>query len=276
ILALVLLYLCFAPAFAVIATALHVPLTLMLLGIVLRGSAFAFRSYGGSDEEQHRWGRVFAAASLLTPLTLGLCVGAIASGAIRAPGGRLQSGFFESWLQPFPAATGLLAVALFAFLAAVYLTHETADPELQDDFRRRALASGVVVGALALGALAVARSRAPLLYEGLVGRPWSLPFHAATAAVALGALGALARRRYTWARVLAIVQVVLVLWGWAGAQFPYLVVPDLTFRAAAAPPIVLRTALVALAAGAVVLVPSLAYLYRVFKLATPSKPPSKH
>ena len=43
ILAMVLLFTCFPRAFARIAIALHVPLTLMLIGIVLRGSAFVFQ-----------------------------------------------------------------------------------------------------------------------------------------------------------------------------------------------------------------------------------------
>ena len=46
---------------------------------------------------------------------------------------------------------------------------------------------------------------------------------------------------------------------------PYLVEPDLTFANAAAPANVLRVLLAALAAGAVLLFPSLGYLFRVFK-----------
>ncbi|MGE5759430.1 MAG: cytochrome d ubiquinol oxidase subunit II, partial [Gemmatimonadota bacterium] len=61
ILAVVLLFTCFPPAFARLAVALNLPLTGALVGIVLRGSAFAFRGYGGDrDVVQLRWGRVFA------------------------------------------------------------------------------------------------------------------------------------------------------------------------------------------------------------------------
>lgn len=56
----------------------------MLIGIVLRGSAFVFRTYDDqSDEVLRRWGRIFAGASVVTPIMLGICVGAIASGDIR-------------------------------------------------------------------------------------------------------------------------------------------------------------------------------------------------
>ncbi|HET8646702.1 MAG TPA: cytochrome d ubiquinol oxidase subunit II [Vicinamibacteria bacterium] len=268
ILAVVLMFVCFPVAWAVLSTALHVPLALMLVGIVLRGSAFTFRSYGGEDDAgERRWGRVFAIASLLTPVTLGMCVGAVASGAIRVREGRVLTGFFSPWLAAFPLAVGLLTLALFSFLAAVYLTREAGEEALREDFRRRALLAGVVTGALALGTLALARGTAAPLWSGLVQARWAGAFHLATAGAALGALAALWTRRYAAARALAIVQVTLVLWGWAAAQFPYVVPPDLTFAGTAAPPAVLRAVLAALAAGALLLVPSLVYLFRVFKRA---------
>jgi len=266
ILAVVLLFVCFPTAWAALSIALHVPLTIMLLGVVLRGSAFTFRSYDdASDAVQRRWGRVFAVASVLTPLMLGLCVGAVASGAVQVREGRVTGGFVRPWLAPFPIAVALLTLGLFAFLAAVYLTVEAREAELREDFRRRALASGVAVGVLAFVALAIARAHAPRMWEGLAGRHWSLPLHVATGVAAVGALFALWSRRFPAARVLAVAQVSLVLWGWGAAQFPFIVPPDLTFAGTAAPEIVLRAVLGALAVGAVILVPSLWALYRVFK-----------
>jgi cytochrome bd ubiquinol oxidase subunit II len=102
------------------------------------------------------------------------------------------------------------------------------------------------------------------VWMGLSSRPWSLPLHAFIATVAMGSLASLWWRSYPLARVLAMLQVTLVVWGWGLGQFPYLVPPDFTFRAAAAPPAVLRAVLGVLVAGGVVLVPSLWALYRVF------------
>jgi cytochrome d ubiquinol oxidase subunit II len=260
------LFVAFPVAFAAIGTALHIPLTLMLIGIVLRGSAFAFRSYGGEDDAmQRRWGRTFAMASAVTPVMLGVCAGAVASGAIRVRDGRVLTDFISAWWAPFPFAIGLFTLALFAFLAAVYLTLETDDPELRNDFRRRALLAAVAVGAMALVSFVLAGTGAPSIRRGLARQWWSLPFQAVTGLVAVGAIAALGARRFTVARVLAMTQVTLILWGWGLAQFPFLIEPDLTFESAAAPASVLRPLLVALAAGVVVLGPSLAYLFRVFK-----------
>ncbi len=139
ILVIVILFTAFPLAFSVISTALHVPLTLLLIGIVLRGTAFTFRTYDVQrDDVQRRWSLVFSIASIFTPVLLGVTLGAIASGTIRVENGVVTTGFFNSWLAPFPFAVGFFALALFAFLAAVYLTSETNDKNLQVDFRRRA------------------------------------------------------------------------------------------------------------------------------------------
>jgi cytochrome d ubiquinol oxidase subunit II len=271
ILVIVLLFTCFPAAFSTIAIMLHIPLTLMLLGIVLRGSAFIFRSYGSEhDTAQQRWGRVFAIASIATPVLLGMCVGAVATGAVDAtvlsPTGSFASQFIRPWLTLFGAGVGLLALALFSFLAAVYLTVESEGMQLQEDFRTRALWAAAAVFVIAFGVLALSWTEAPMVREMLMAGPWALPLHIITGVSAVTAIAALWTRRFRLARVAAAAQVTFILWGWAAAQYPYLLPPTLTIEAAAAPNRTLVLILWALAAGACVLLPSLYYLFRIFKM----------
>jgi cytochrome bd ubiquinol oxidase subunit II len=270
ILAIVLLFTCFPPAFARLGTLLHIPLSLVLIGIVLRGSAFTFWRYG-ADEEQRHWGVVFAIASLMTPLLLGTTVGAIASGALGAEGG--GEGFYvtyvASWLDPFALSVGLFALVAFAFLAAVFLTLEARERELQEDFRRRALGSGVALFLAAVLTLFLSLSGAPLVRDGLIFVAWAVPLHLLTAAAATTALAALWLRRWRVARAAAVAQVSLILWGWALSQYPYILPPELSVAAARAPDATLRLVLGALAVGAVVLLPSMYYLFRIFKKGHP-------
>jgi cytochrome d ubiquinol oxidase subunit II len=267
ILVVVLLFTGFPPAFAEVGTALHIPLTLMLIGIVLRGSAFTFRAHHGADSAMPLyWGRVFAVASAVTPVFLGMCLGAIASGGV--PGrstADFRAEFVAPWLTPFCLGVGVLTLALFAFLAAVYLTVEAQDADLREDFRRRALGAAVAVFVAAGGVLALALPGAPLVGLGLTRSPWALPLHAAAGVAAVTAIRALWTRHYRLARVAAGAQVSLILWGWALSQYPYIVPPTLTISGAAAPALTLTLLLWALAAGALVLFPSLVYLFRVFK-----------
>jgi cytochrome d ubiquinol oxidase subunit II len=263
ILVIVLLFVCFPRVYATIGTALHVPLTIMLIGIVLRGSAFAFRSHDYGPA-QARWDLVFAGSSVVTPVMLGACVGAVASGRIRVGEDGVVQTTFAEWLAPFPLMVGVFTLALFSFLAATYLTLETDDPHLQDDFRARALGSSVVTWGLGAAVVALARDGAPVVAEGLLGRPW---LFVGVGLLAVGAFAALVTRRWQLARALAAAQVAAIILGWAAAQFPWLVVPDLSVESAAAEVVVLRTTLWILAAGSVVLVPSFVLLYGVFKRA---------
>jgi cytochrome bd ubiquinol oxidase subunit II len=267
ILAIVLAFTCFSPVFARVMTVLHIPLSLMLIGIVLRGSAFTFRTYDDEhDAAQRRWGRIFSSASVLTPLLLGVCIGAVASGRVVAPTeGGFRERFVDPWLTPFALGVGVLTLTLFAFLAAVFLTLETRDRDLVEDFRRKAIGAGVAVFLVAGLVLLLALSDAPLMSRGLLSSGWAVPLHLATGLSAVAVFAALRHRQYRFARIAAGLQVTCIFWGWVIAQYPYLVPPDLTIEAAAAPPITLRLTLWALGLGALVLAPSLFYLFRVFK-----------
>ena len=276
IVVVVVLFTGFPAAFATLGIVLHIPLALMLVGIVLRGSAFVFRSYGAREHgAQRRWGRVFAIASLLTPILLGVCVAAIASGAVGVAEARARDAevgvaprfvdvYVSPWLAAFPLAIGVMALALFAFLAAVYLILAARTDALREDFRRRALGAGVAVFVTAFAALVLAHREAPAMGQALVRASWASPFQLVTAVAAVGALWALWTRRYRLARLAAGAQVSLVLWGWAFAQYPLLIPPDGSIRALAAPRITLELLLWGLAGGSAILLPSLAYLLRTF------------
>ena len=273
ILVVVLLFMCFPPAFALLMTSLNVPLTLMLIGIVLRGSAFAFRAYDFRGEARERtWGRLFAIASVITPVLLGVCIGAIASGALGdVPTHNDVYGiYFAPWIAPFPIVCGVLALTMFTFLAAVYLTCEAPYDSLREDFRTRALWSAAAVFIAAFGALGVAEMTAPRVSSALMRSPWSIPFQLVTGGVALAAIFSLWTRRWRAARIAAPAQVAFILWGWGLSEYPALIPGRLSIAEAAAPAITLRLALYALVAGGTVLFPSLWYLFRVFKGRDPA------
>jgi cytochrome d ubiquinol oxidase subunit II len=266
ILVVVVLFTAFPTGFAAMMTALNIPLTAMLIGIVLRGSAFIFRSYDTRPGAVRRhWSTAFGIASIVTPFLQGAVLGALATGGIRVVNGQVTTGFFAGWVTPFALACGLFALVLFAFLAAVYLTLDARDqPDLRGDFRKRAIWSGAALMPVAGVVFLAARHGAPALFHGLTQwwAPWLL---GATCLCSLGALGALRWRRFAAARVAAAGQVALILIGWSLAQYPNIVTPDITVVNACAPGATLRLLLLALAAGALVLLPSLLALFRLFK-----------
>ena len=269
----VVLFSAFPPAFAAISIALYTPLSLVLLGVVLRGAGFVFRQYGhGSEEAGLRWGRVFAVASIITPLFLGVTLAAVSGGDLRLSSQGEALAASDAWQRPFALLSGIFVVAMFAFLAAVYLSVEAGSSALAQDFRRRAFISGIAVGVLSLAVLMGARVSSPHFEAALLGAWWSRAVQAAVGALAVAALIAIRLRQDLWARRLAIVQVIGIVAGWGLAQYPFLIAPSLTLAQEAAPKVVLQWILPTVFAGTIVLVPCLIWLMRLFK----HHPPHSH
>ncbi len=265
---IVLLWTAFPTVFASVMSTLYIPLTLVALGIIVRGAAFAFRKASDQLGQQRLFGAAFALSSVLTPFFLGTVAGGIASG--RVPLGLAAGDLFTSWYNPTSVLGGTIAVGIAAYLAATYLCADAmreGHSELAEAFRRRALVTGIVVGGVALGGIAVLHADAPRLFDGLTHR--ALPLVIVSAVAGVASLLLVLRRRYLLVRVTAAVAVTAVLWGWALAQYPYLLPPpataDVTITASAATPAVLLATLIALAVGAALLIPSLLWLFVLFQ-----------
>ena len=257
---LVVVWTAYPTAFGAIFSTLYVPLFAAALGIIIRGACYALRSAVSTPREERVLGALFGASSVLTPFALGAAIGGIASG--RVPLGNAVGDPVDAWLNPTSIAVGVIAVAASAYLAAVWLTGDAeraGRDDLAEAFRVRALVTAVVAGAAALGGLAVLRGDAERIYEGLTS---GAGLAAVLASVLAGAVTVVlvARRRPEPARWSAAVAVAAVVAGWALAQRPQLL-PGLTVREAAAADSTIVALLISLAAGAVILIPSLILLF---------------
>jgi len=205
-------------------------------------------------------GFIFGASSLLTPFALGAAIGGIASG--RVPVGNAAGDLVTSWLNPVSITIGLLAVATSGYLAAVYLAADairSGNERLARAFRLRALVMGVVAGALAVAGLIVLRADARALFDDLTSGA-GIAAVLVSAAAGVVTLALVHAGRYEPARVAAALAVAAIVAGWGIAQSPELL-PGLTVRDAAASHATLVALLISIAAGLVILVPSLALLF---------------
>jgi cytochrome d ubiquinol oxidase subunit II len=259
---LVICWTAYPKAFGSITSTLAIPLFLIAVGIILRGTAYAVR---GSVDPERAVGleRLFGLSSVLTPFALGAVAGAIASG--RVPVGNAAGDRWSSWLNPTSIVLGVLFVATSAYLAAVYLAADARrlrEPELERAFRVRAVGGGVVAGALALAGLAVVRSDAERIWDGLT-RGGGIAALAVSAVAGLATIGLVLRGRFEWARAAGTAAVVAVIVGWAVAQRPQLL-PGLTIRQAAAPHASLLALTIGAGVGSLILVPALVLLFRLY------------
>jgi cytochrome d ubiquinol oxidase subunit II len=260
---LVIVWTAFPVVFGSIFTTLSIPLFLAAVGIIFRGTAFALRGQAATTNEARVLGAVFALSSVLIPFCLGAAIGGVASG--RVPVGNAAGDLVTSWLNPTSILIGVVGVSSGAYLAAVYLAGDSARaglPDLVRAFRARALGAGVVTGVLALAGLFVLRGDARSLYDGLTsGAGLALVLVSGAAGVATLAL--VYAEHFELARVTAAAAVAAIVVGWVVAQDPYVLPPELTLREAAAPDATLTAVVIGVAAGMVILVPSLWWLYRL-------------
>jgi cytochrome d ubiquinol oxidase subunit II len=255
---LVVLWTAFPRAFYAVMTTLYIPLALALLGIVLRGSGFAFKhAIHGPVREPAT--RVFGASSVLTPFFMGTVVGSIAAGEVPAGG---NGDALSSWTGVLPLVTGALFVAVCAYSAAIFLVHDAeaaGEEELRDYFRARALVAAVTAGAAAAGGIVALHADGRFVYDGLTGP--GLPLVILSALCGLAALGLLVRGHTRGLRPAAVGAVVAVVWGFFVAQHPYMLPGQLTISDAAGAGASLTAMIVVFGAAALLVLPSLGLLY---------------
>jgi cytochrome bd ubiquinol oxidase subunit II len=260
---LVIAWTAFPTAFGSLFSTLYIPLFLAAIGIIFRGAAFAFRGQAATIKEARFLGAMFALASVLIPFFLGAALGGIASGRVEV--GNAAGDPVSSWLNPTSVLVGVIAVLSGAYLAAVFLAGDSRraeQPDLVRAFRARALATGIVTGAVALGGLLVLRDDARDLYDGLTSGG-GLAMVILSGAAGVVTLALVWGERYGLARVTSALAVACIVVGWALAQDPYVLPPELTLDEAAASDATLSAVVIAVGLGMLILAPSLWFLYHL-------------
>ncbi len=261
---LVVCWTAYPVAFGSITSTLAAPLLIAAIGIIFRGAAYALRGVADTSRAAEN---LLGLSSVLTPFALGTAVGAIAVG--RVPVGNAAGNQVTSWLSPAPVLVGALAVAFSGYLAAVFLAADSVrygDAALAASFRRRAVAAGVLSGALALAGLLVMRGSGLDLTRGA-----ALALVCVSGAAGLATLALCWASRFGLARLTAALAVAAVVAGWAAAQAPRFL-PGMTVTQAAAGDSTLVALVIAVCCGLAVLVPSLVLLFTLFlrgRLDTP-------
>lgn len=260
------LFTAFPIAIQLLTTALFIPIALALIGIVLRGSSFVFRTFSKHAAVSEIWSRVFNFSSIFTPFLLGTIAATVASGSLEIKNGRMPVGVLGAWLTPFTLIVGTLGLALCALLASVYLIQEAIGrqkPHLAECFRRRAFFSGGLVAALGGVGLGLSAIEAPILWNGLLSHAiWAIVL---TLLLGIALAWSLFIRRFLLARILVILETGAILGTWGLAQFPYIIPPSVTIVGAASPPTTLLQLFWTAFIGMLLLIPALWFLFHVFK-----------
>ena len=275
ILAVVILFTGFPTVYASLSLVLHIPLMMVLLGIIFRGTAFTFRHYDIVQDNTHRYYTVlFKASSFITPFFLGITLGAMILGRITFD----QSvGFYEMfvapWLNIFCCVMGVFAVTLFGYISAVFLVGETKNDR---ERRRYAMFSKqLMLFTMLFGVLV-------FVAAGMQGHNLVKEFLQSTVSIVTLIIAAILspviwlflnrkRNKTLYLRLAVGIQVTSILVGWFYIQYPVLIQvkggEHYTFFNTQAPEATLKQLLIALIAGLILVIPGFIYLFKVFKVA---------
>ena len=274
ILAVVILFTGFPTVYASLSLVLHIPLMIVLLGIIFRGTAFTFRHYDVMHDHTHKYYTIlFKTSSFITPFFLGVTLGAMILGRITFD----QSvGFYQMfvspWLNIFCFVMGVFVVALFGYISAVFLVGETKNDR---ERRRYAMFSKqLMVFTLLFGLLVFFAAETQ-------GHQLLRQFLQSSASVFMLVLATLLSpviwfflnkksNKTLYLRMFVGTQVTSVLTGWFYIQYPVLIQvkggEHYTFFNTQAPAATMQQLLIALVVGLILIVPAFMYLFKVFKV----------
>ncbi len=272
IIAVVILFVAFPRIYSVMSVSLHIPLLIMLMGVIARGTAFGFRHYDAvKDSMQGLYNRIFAVGSIVTPFFLGIIAASMIAGYIDPKATDFLSAYVFSWLHWFSVAVGLFTVALCGYLASVYVVGEAEnEPDKQRFIRKTTIMTiaAVSCGLLVFGAAHL--EGIPLL-RWVFGNPVGLTAIGLATVSLLGSAYLLHQGQTLLPRMLAGFQVTMILVAVGYAHFPDFIVirggRNLSLTGQIAPASTITALGWALLLGSIFILPALFYLYYSFEKA---------
>ncbi|UAB84401.1 cytochrome d ubiquinol oxidase subunit II [Zunongwangia sp. SCSIO 43204] len=273
IIMLVILWVAFPGFFHVMVVYLHIPLTLVLLGITIRGVAFVFRHYDAVVDKSQVWyNRLFRIGSFVTPVFLGISFAALVGGQITLTEDYTTTGFYElfvqNWLNVFSLLVGLFYAALCAFLAATLLIGE-ADGDARKLYSRRSAIFTIVLVVLGFILLVYGYFNEIEFVKDFLHNPISL-ICVGLSGILLIPLWRFIKKEYRIAsRYMAGFQVVLILFAALYAHFPYIIITkekELSLLEGIATPSSISNLAIMLLIGGAVILPGLFHLMKSFNM----------
>jgi cytochrome bd ubiquinol oxidase subunit II len=271
IITIVILFNAFPPIYSQVSISLYIPLILLLLGIVFRGTAFTFRHYDAiKDSSQDVYSRVFEYSSVFVTFFFGLTLGAAISGKMMVNPTGFEDGYIYPWFNFFSVSVGLFLISLFGFLASVFLIGDSHDEAVVKEFiskSKKANIATVVTGGLVF--LSSYLEDVNFTNEFL-SNPLSIALIIA-ATVSLPVLWKILDGAHKWlSRLVAGAQLLFILGAFYAVYFPTIVrlkdAADMTLFNSHAPEITLSYLGWALILGSFIIFPALFYLLKVFKI----------
>ena len=273
ILVLVLLWVCFPSFYHQITVQLHIPLTLLLIGIIARGTAFVFRHYDAyQDNSQKVYDRFFEWGSVFSVFMIGINAGAVLSGNMIHPSMVENSNFTElyifSWLNPFSLLSGVFLLALTSFTSAIFIINESNDSEY-NYYRKKALRSNILLLVSGLLVWIIDWINDGFLSRHLFDHSISIAGIFITSLLFIPLWKFINQRKRFLPQAIVGVQILGILLAWASQAFPYIMATktgDISILENLPPDSVFFSTTIALIVAALIVLPGIYHLFKSFGL----------
>lgn len=274
IILIVILWIGFPQYFNIFVVYLHIPITLMLLGITIRGLAFIFRHYDAvKGRSQGSYNALFKLGSILSPLFLGVIFGGLVGGNINLFSENLNLSFKEiyidGWFNVFSVLIGVFYIALCAFIASNFLIGEADDEDELNLYRKKASYSTIILVFIGLVILAYGYFNEIDFVIDFIENKYSIIAVAISGIVLIPLWKMIKLKRKAWARILAGVQVLLIVSAAMLAHFPDVIITstqEISILDGVAPDSVIQVLGIALLIGGAIILPGLYHLMKSFQL----------
>jgi len=273
IIMVVILWIAFPAYYNVLVVYLHIPLTLVLLGVTLRGVAFVFRHYDAIiDNSQKVYDIMFKISSLITPIFLGVVFGALISGKIVITEDisslTFYNAFISPWLNIFSLLVGLFFASLCAFLSAVLLIGESEREVSRVYIRKARIATGVVF-VMGLFTFMYGYVFDYVFVKEFLQNPKAITLMLLSAVLLIPLNIAIRKGRRVLSRIFAGLQVFLILLAALGSHFPNIIITTnsrINLLENIAPQSVIQVLGITLVIGGAFILPGLFHLLKSFKM----------
>lgn len=244
-------------------TTLLVPVSVAVILLGVRGSYYAFETYGARGHKGYAF--LYGLTGLLLPASLSVVLTISEGGFVSLVDGNPVLDYWALFTSPLSWSIVVLSIAAVLYISAVFLTwyaHQARDEEAAELMRKYALLWAFPTILTAGGIVYELRFHNFQHFKHMLDLWW---LFALSLILFLGSVWLVWRRRnYGWAFVLLIGQFACAFYGYGFSHYPYLLYPHLTLYDSFTNEAMAIALIVALIAGLALLLPSIVLLLRLF------------
>jgi len=268
ILVLVIMFVGFPKPFRLLSISLHIPITMILIGIIGRGTAFTFRHYDAvKDNSKFLYSIVFSFSSLWTSMWIGITVGAMTLGRITEEGD-FYTVYISNWLNPFSFLMGLFISSLFAYVASTFMVAESKTYQTRELFKKRVVYSSTI--SVVLGTcLFIDSFFNPNIINEFLNDKITMTFLFCSTSILLFQWITIKKKMNYCLKFLGVIQLFLIFSAWVIFLYPNFYFRDgsigVNIFSGAATDATIKQLTIALTIGVIVIFPPYVYLMNIFK-----------